>query len=228
MSINLEKLYTNACDALMIACRAQCNDNTDDGNALYNTVTKDPEAFLTGMFMAITPALEIWHMAKEEISKSKGGSTYTILKKFIKNIKGYRTDINGAWLDDDGRQCLCDGYRAIRLNTPIEGLKEPDNPNRFDLGKVMATPFPTNLLKLPTSGELKAFIADPCSPRKSDGTVLFDFGDGMPAVNAKFLKDMIDIFPDAIATYDGSPTHSIFFHSEKGDGLLLPIRKSAA
>ena len=227
MAINIEKLYSNACEALMIACRAQCNNNTDDGDALYNTVTKKPEAFLDGMFMAITPALQIWYMAKEEISKSKGGSTYTVLKKFIKNIKGYRTDINGAWLDEEGRQCLCGGYRAIRLNTPVEGLKEPDNPNHFDLGKIFLHPFPTDTLKLPTTGELKAYIADPASPR-NDKTVMYDFGDGLPMVDAKYLKDMLDVFPDAIATYDGTPSHAIYFHSEKGDGILLPIRKRAA
>ena len=227
MSINTEKLYANACEALMFSCRAQSNDNVDDGNALYNTVTKDPERWLKGgPFMAITPALQIWYMAKEEISKSKGGKTYAILKKLIKSIPEYRPDICGAWLDSEGRQCLCDGYRAIRLNDPVEGLKEVTTPNPFDLAKVFPTDVQPTVLDIPSSGELKAYIADPASPRK-DKTVLYDFGAGLPMVNAQWLKDMIDIFPDAVVTCDGA-TKPLVFISMKGDGLLLPIHKRAA
>lgn len=227
MSINIEKLYTNACEVLRNACIHLQGER--DGLSFYEKVTKDPELWLKSAYIGdVTAALEIWVMAKEEISKSKGGSAYAILKKLIKGIPDYRRDLCGAWLDSDGRQCVCDGYRAVRLNVPVDGLKQVESPTPFDLGKVITTPFPTNRLNLPTPGELRAFIADPRSPRKSDGAVLYDFGDGMPAVNAKFLKDMIDIFPDAIATYDGSPTHSIFFHSEKGDGILLPVLKREA
>ena len=228
MSINTEKLYANACEALMFACRAQSNDNVDDGNALYNTVTKDPERWLKGgPFMAITPALQIWYMAKEEISKSKGGSAYTILKKFIKAIPDYRRDLCGAWLDADGRQCVCDGYRAVRLNVPVDGLKQVETPTPFDLAKVYPTePQPTTL-DLPSSAELRAYIADPNTPRLSDGRVLYDFGENLPRVDAKWLKDMVDLLPGAVATCDGL-VKPIIFKSDKGDGLLLPVRKSAA
>ena len=166
-------------------------------------------------------------MAKEEISKSKGGSAYTILKKFIKGIPDYRRDLCGAWLDSDGRQCVCDGYRAVRLNVPVDGLKQVETPTPFDLAKVYPVEAPPTILKLPTTAELKQYIADPNSPRLSDGTVVYDFGTELPHVNAKFLKDMVDIFPDAEAFCDGT-TKPIVFISMKGDGLLLPIHKRTA
>ena len=230
MAINLEKLYANACENLRTLCYGLVREDkliAGTAEELYDKATKDP-GLVSRWYPCLAPAIEIREMTREEINKSKGGSTYTILKKFIKNIKGYRTDINGAWLDDEGRQCLCDGYRGYRLNAPIEGLKEPDNPgNRFDLGKVFPTdPQPTTL-KLPTSAELRAFISDPTSLRASDGTVLYDFGENLPMVNAKYLKDMVDVFPDAVATCDGL-VKPLIFKSKKGDGILLPVRKRVA
>ncbi len=226
MSINIEKLYTKACDVLRNACIHLQGEK--DGMIFYEKVTKDPELWLKSSYIGdVTDALEIWCMAKEEICKSKGGSAYTILKKFIKAIPDYRRDLCGAWLDADGRQCLCDGYRAVRLNAPVDGLKQVETPTPFDLGKVYPTePQPTTL-KLPISSELRAYIADPQTPRTFDGKVLYDFGEDLPMVNAKYLKDMVDLLPNAVATCDGL-MKPIVFKSEKGDGLLLPVRKIAA
>ena len=226
MSINIEKLYTNACEVLRNSCIHLQGET--DGLSFYEKVTKDPELWLKSAYIGdVTAALEIWVMAKEEISKSKGGSAYTILKKFIKGIPDYRRDLCGAWLDSDGRQCVCDGYRAVRLNVPVDGLKQVETPTPFDLDKVYPSePQPTTL-DLPTSSELRAYIADPNSKRTSDGKVLYDFGVGLPWVDAKWLKDMVDLLPGAVATCDGL-AKPIIFKSEKGDGLLLPVRKSAA
>ena len=226
MAINIEKLYTNACEVLRNACIHLQGEK--DGIAFYEKVTKDPELWLKSPYIGdVTSALEIWHMAKEEISKSKGGSAYTILKKFIKAIPDYRRDLCGAWLDADGRQCVCDGYRAVRLNVPVDGLKQVETPTPFDLSKVYPTePQPTTL-DLQSSAELRAYIADPNSISTSDGTILYDFGENLPWVKAKWLKDMVDLLPDAEATCDGL-SKPIVFKSDKGDGLLLPVRKSAA
>lgn len=226
MAINIEKLYTNACDVLRNACIHLQGEK--DGLTFYEKVTKDPEPWLKCAYIGdVTSALEIWCMAKEEISKSKGGSTYTILKKFIKAIPEYRRDIAGTWMDSAGRQCLCDGFRAIRLNDPVDGLKAAETVTPFDLGKVYPTEVPPTHLELPTTGELKQYIADPGSPRLSDGTVVYDFGPELPRVNAKYLKDMVDVFPDAEAFCDGTKKPLVFI-SMKGDGLLLPIHKRAA
>ena len=226
MAINIEKLYTNACEVLRNACIHLQGER--DGLSFYEKVTKDPELWLKSAYIGdVTAALEIWVMAKEEISKSKGGSAYTILKKFIKGIPDYRRDLCGAWLDSDGRQCVCDGYRAVRLNVPVDGLKQVETPTPFDLAKVFPTETPPTHLELPTTGELKQYIADPGSPRLSDGTVVYDFGPELPRVNAKYLKDMVDVFPDAEAFCDGTKKPIVFI-SLKGDGLLLPIHKNTA
>lgn len=229
MAINLDKLYANACENLRNLCNGLvCEDKsiTETAEELYNKAVKDP-GMVSRWYPCLAPAIEIREMAKEEISKSKGGSVYTVLKNIIKKIPEYRPDICGVWLDAAGRQCLCDGYRAYRLLDPVEGLKEVDAPTHLDLDKVFPAEQPPTELKLPTTGELKAFIADPSSPRKSDGTVMYDFGEDLPTVNAKYLKDMVDVFPDAVARCDGT-NKPIIFISLKGDGLLLPLYKRAA
>lgn len=229
MAINLDKLYANACENLKTICYGYQHEDksvADSGGELYESVLKDPGLY-SRWHPALAPAIEIYCMASEEMNKSKGGSAYTILKKFIKGIPDYRRDLCGAWLDSDGRQCVCDGYRAVRLNVPVDGLKQVETPTPFDLDKVYPTePQPTTL-DLPTSSELRAYIADPNSKRTSDGKVLYDFGAGLPWVDAKWLKDMVDLLPGAVVTCDGL-MKPIVFKSERGDGLLLPVRKSAA
>lgn len=218
--INIEKLYKNACKVL----RHACDRLEGDGSEFYKKVTEDPEKWLRCNYISdVTDALEIWNMAHEELCKSKGGSVYSALKRIVKSAdKGYRSDIQGAWLDSEGRQCVCDGYRAVRLKNPVAGLKEARG---LDLTEIMnIEPQPTTL-ELPAPGEMKAYIADPTSRRKSDGTVLYDFGLGLPLVDAKFLKDMMDIFPDAVVTCDGL-VKPLVFKSDAGDGILLPVRKT--
>ena len=68
------------------------------------------------------------------------------------------------------------------------------------------------------------------------GTYVYDFGDDLPMVNAAFLKDIMDILPDAKAYATNNPwrgekrveTSGIIFRSEAGDALLLPVRKMSA
>lgn len=224
MSINIEKLYTNACEVLRNACIHLQGER--DGLSFYEKVTKDPELWLKSAYIGdVTAALEIWVMAKEEISKSKGGSAYTILKKFIKGIPDYRRDLCGAWLDSDGRQCVCDGYRAVRLNVPVDGFETVKG---FELDKV----FPQDHelvqeLPMPTPGELKI------NKRKLDSyrgaATVYDFGDNLPLVNADYLKHIMDCLPDAKAYVTDHPlTGPIIFKSDKGDALLLPVRKKTA
>jgi hypothetical protein len=55
----------------------------------------------------------------------------------------------------------------------------------------------------------------------------YDFGYGLPMVNAKYLIDMIEALPDAQAYYN--PEHAlcnpIYFDGGEDDGILLPVRK---
>ena len=220
MSINLENLYANACENLKNVCRLLWEDG-DEADAKYRLYTADPNTWLNVHYQsAVTPALEIWNAAHEELYRSKGGSAYSALKRIVKNASDNRPDIKGAWLDSDGRQCVCDGYRAVRLNAPVGGLPEVKG---MELSNIIPqNPYPLTLT-LPTPGELKACIAE----QKGRGRKFYDFGEDRPRVNAQYLKDMMDIFPDATVTWSGLNC-PLLFHSDVGNGILLPVHKYPA
>ena len=221
MAIDLERLYASADDALKRACLEEAGQ--DGWEELYKSATKSPGAYmkLRAVYAPMIPILEIWAMAREELSKSKGGTAYSAMKRIVS--KAYsRSDFDGAWIDSEGRQCVCDGYRAVRLKKPVSGLPDAKG---MDLDKVftdMGDSF--RPLPLPTPGELKICIAE----QKGRERKFYDFGEEMPYVNAAYLKDVMDALPNAEAFYDTEHpyTGAIRFVAPGGDAVLLPVRKS--
>lgn len=225
--MNTERLYENAKEALRRACVAVHDKDEDAGNKLYGMMVKDPELYLHASdriyWDAALPALEIYLMAKDELGKAKGGTAYSAVKRFIKGCPDFRPDLKGVWYDAEDRQCMCDGYHAIRLAKPVEGFETVAG---MDLEKVWVqdTDMDTEL-PMPTPGELKI------KKRKLTGSRYgYDFGDGLPLVDASLLKNIMDCLPDSKAYVNSSrgPLSTILFKSEKGDAILLPIRKKAA
>ena len=227
MAINTERLYENACEALRRACVAVHDKDEDAGNKLYGMMVKDPELYLHASdriyWDAALPALEIYLIAKDELGKAKGGTAYSAIKRFIKGCADSRPDLKGVWYDAKDRQCMCDGYHAIRLAKPVDGFEAVPG---MDLEKwwVQDTDMDTEL-PMPTPGERKI------NKRKLTGSRYgYDFGDGLPLVDASLLKNIMDCLPDAKAYVNSSrgPLSTILFKSEKGDAMLLPIRKKTA
>lgn len=223
MAINTERLYETAREALRRACFASCYGGPEAGDEIFSHALKN-DVFAQSI-SEIAPALEIYVMAKDALGKSKGGTAYSAFKRIIKSVPDFRKDYQGVWYDADGRQCVCDGYHAIRLNNPVEGFETVKG---MELDKV----FPQDhelvqALPMPTPGELKinkkkyeSWRGAPC---------YYDFGEDLPRVNANYLKNIMDCLPDAKAYVTDHPlTGPIVFKSEKGDALLLPVRKSAA
>ena len=169
---------------------------------------------------------------------SKNGvtnATRTIVRLLEHEKKhGCRPSLQYAWLDANGRQCVCDGYRAFRLNEPLPLEPRPDNAGEpIDLDKIMPDGTGYVATPLPSLQELKAHIA--VERAKAGGKrgkdILWDFGEYKPAVNASFLLDILQVFPDATEIFyrDGvsfvmSP---LVVHNERGDAILLPVRTTA-
>ena len=225
MAINYERLYENACEALRRACVAVHDKDEDAGNKLYGMITKDPEVYLHASdriyWYEALPALEIYMMAKDELGKAKGGTAYSAVKRFLKGCPDSRPSIKGVWYDAEDRQCMCDGYHVLRLKNHVDGF---DTVKGMDLDR--AYPKDTDLvaeLPMPTPGEVKIN-----KKRLASGITAYDFGEGLPMVNAAYLKNIMDCLPDARAYVTDRPlTGPIIFKSDKGDALLLPIRKTA-
>lgn len=223
--MNTERLYENAKEALRLACISVHGGNEPDGNGLYNRMVKDPEIYLRAsdkyLWHDALPALEIYIAAKDELGKTKHGSAYTAMKRIIAAVPDARKNIKGVWNDAEGRQCACDGYRAVRLKKPVEGFESVPG---MDLNPVFPKDYMLKEeLHVPTPGELKIN-----KKKLASGATVYDFGEGFPMVMAAYLKDIIDILPDAKAYATGGESSPIVFQSERGDALLLGVRKRSA
>lgn len=156
-------------------------------------------------------------------------------ERVIKSAKAsqpFRECFHGAWTDAAGRQCICDSFQAYRLREalPLEPIPPKESP--LDLNRIF-TKNDGEPLALPDVGELRAYIKTEKARKKAtknDKTPpLYDFGDGLPAVNAEYLLTALEILPGCTATASKQypATRSIYFESEAGDGIICPVRKGA-
>lgn len=227
--MNTERLYENAKEALRLACISVHDGDIENGEGLYKMMLKDPELYLRASdryaWNNALPALEIFAMAKDALGKAKGGNAYNAVKRFIKGCSDQRPDFKGVWYDADDRQCMCDGYHVLRLKNHVEGFNTVKG---MDLDKCYPKDYELVAeLPMPTPGELKINKKKIGSYRGA--ATVYDFGDDLPLVNADYLKNIMDCLPDAKAYVTKHQlTGPIIFKSDKGDVLLLPIRKKTA
>lgn len=190
-----------------------------------------------GLLAALTLDLRD-DIADDEARKSGRGSAQAAAKRIIKNAIAVqpREYLHGAWMEN-GKQCLCDGYHGVILDSEIPGLPQAKTDSgRMALDHILS-PSRKNegaKLTLPTVGELKAAIkvhdAEERARKKAKNRkpLTWDFGEGLPAVNGNYLLDMLELLPVCTATAASyNPTLSaIYFHAEGvGEGILMPIRK---
>lgn len=80
-------------------------------------------------------------------------------------------------------------------------------------------------LELPTIAELKACISE--QKAKGEKYPLYDFGEGLPCVNAEYLKDILILIPKARATASTQTLKPIYFAGDgyNNYGILCPVHK---
>lgn len=178
-------------------------------------------------------------LAIEEERKRGRATPFAAAKRICKRTvdrNGHRPSTQGAWIDADGKQCLCDGMTGVRLNSPFKltVAPEPECGERFGLDAVIR-PIRLNsiALKRPAAADLRAKIkadrAEYKAQRRSKYETFipkYDFGGGLPLVNAKYLLDLIELFPDCEIYAHDNPRYPIYFKSAAGEAVLCPIRKS--
>lgn len=178
-------------------------------------------------------AEELADQVRVEYAASRGvGNAARTVRAMLNAEKkhGCRPSLQYAWIDKQGRQCVCDGYRAFRLTEPLPLEDRPaEAGDPIDLEKV--TP---NILRdhaatpLPDVKEVKAFIAVERAAKGRKATPVWDFGEGKPAVDAQYLVDLLNVLPDAREIYYSTAPDGMFCplyaKSERGDAILLPVR----
>lgn len=172
---------------------------------------------------------DLAEQVRAEYAASRGEAnaarTISALLKANKKDSG-RTTLHYAWIDGKGRQCVCDGFRAFRLNEALPLEERPaDAGDPLNLDKVVP-----DIRKgyaavaLPGAKEVKAFIALERAAKGRKVSPVWDFGKDKPAVNAAYLVDLLNVLPDATEIYYGGPFAPLYAKSERGDAVLLPVR----
>ena len=157
-----------------------------------------------------------------------------IIKNSIRRNKS-KPALHGAWEGRDG-QYITDGARGVRLkqklDLPVLWTVHVGKIQYFNLDQYIDPVVKETRqdLPLPTKKALKAMIAEAKRKAREEGEsrpqIRYDFGTGLPWVDAQFLVDMLDILPGCKASVPANNpklTAAIYFESADGDGVLLPI-----
>lgn len=133
-----------------------------------------------------------------------------------------------AYTDKDGRQIVSDSFRIYRFKEPLDLAKLPQDmlyPNLqklfvpYEQGKPIHVP-------APEISVLKSII-------KAHGGkeyATYSFGDGFPSVNAQYLLEALETFPDAelYVAEENRLIKPIYAVSKYGDAMIAPFRWASA
>lgn len=163
-------------------------------------------------------------------------------KRILKNSKKTalcKPTLHYPQILDDSRQCVMVQYHAVVFAPdnvlPLEPM--PDNVRAkcdlFPIDDTLKRARKNSVeLVLPCIADLKAYIKE-LKAKKSDirltphGAIIYDFGDNLPAVNAAYLLDILQLMPEAVAFVDTQKPliNAVYFSDGANEGALLPVRK---
>lgn len=155
-------------------------------------------------------------------------AAYNVIKSAKK--KDARQILHGAWISKNGRQYVCDGFRAIEINNPIELEKIPEKTEPLDIEKMFVMPDHLERFELPTAAELKSMIAETKADAKIKGIkspkIVYACEDG-PLINADFLMDAITAtgarYLESYKGRTGKYTGPCFLESSDCTAIICPV-----
>ncbi len=206
-------------------------NNLDELLEGWERAEADPTKVIGGIPALIALCAALRNEMRAEANKSNGKANIAkAMKAIIKNVPDYRQQLKGAFVQN-GKQYACDGYRAIRLNNSIDLPAPPVEPT-MDFEQLFADTKrnATTPLETPALGELKAYVKIKKAENKAKygkranrETILWNFGEEQPTVNAVYLLDILTAFPNSTITYS-TLTAPLYFSHDDGEAILLPMR----
>lgn len=178
---------------------------------------------------ALAGDLEAQVRAEIANSKGVGNATKTVVKLLDSAKKDNRNALAYPWIDGEGRQCVCNGFLALRMRKHLPLPERPENiGDPIDLDRL----FPDSLkgwktLPMPSVKELREFIAierAKFTGKRANFGPVWDFGPHAPSVNALYLLDAATVFPNAAEIFWISIFRTLVITCEDGEALLCPIR----
>lgn len=161
------------------------------------------------------------------MNKTELRSATSAANKIIKLTSEARKDYAGCFYDKQGMQIIISECIALRLNEhlPVPEAKIPfGNADTLFLSACENT----KELDLLSLKDLKDYIhnAKECREHKA---IVYDFGEKLPAVNSKYMLLIYKVLGQQNLTAKVNKykweTRPIYFSSDRGDAILMPVRK---
>ena len=177
-----------------------------------------------------TAAAEIRRKAaKSNGSRDRQKTAEKVLKNATK-LHPLREFMKKSWKNTNGLQCFMDGVSGYRLHDALPLEEDQKNIERFDIDKCIENAAKNEKpLDVPDVPTLRTYIKTEKAVKKArkDRTpVVYDFGEGLPAVNAEYLLNALEILPGCVCRCSSSSIlHPLYFVSAAGDALVCPVRK---
>lgn len=177
-----------------------------------------------------TLARDLEAQLRSEIANSKGvgNATKAIVGALKVAEKDNRRALAYPWIDSEGRQCACNGFVAFRLRNHLPLPERPkDAGDPIDLDRIVPSDLSSyKPLPMPTAKELREFIAIERAKHGGRRRIdpVWDFGEYKPAVNACYLLNAAEVFPNAAEIFWQTITKPLVITCKDGDGVICPVR----
>lgn len=166
-------------------------------------------------------------MNKKFTEKTAAAACNRLLKSIRKN-QPKREKFHTAWIDAAGRQCVCDGYRAYRLNARLDAVETTPGQIPMDLDKIFA-PLDAGKVEEIPAPDADAVRLETIHGKNAGKYGTFDFGPGLPAFNAEYLQEILRLFPGAKWYFEADEKRRMcspaFIVHEAGTACVCPVRK---
>lgn len=214
-------------------------------NCLYDYISVQDEAdslkkIITKGELYNSPSLPIFKITNlaikirsdlcdEAASKIGKNNIVNLMRKIIKEAnKLPREDMHGSFKINEF-QCVCDGFRFLRTKTYFDIPSAPEcNGNINSLMRIIdnASNF-VNELPIPNIIDIKTMVKLQRNNCPKNPKFQFDFGEGKPMVNSKYLMEILENIPDVRFFWNETTTAPIYIKSNDSDVdmVLMPIRK---
>lgn len=159
-----------------------------------------------------------------EAKKNGKTTALSAAKRILKTAqKQPRAALHKAFYNN-GLQCVCDGFRGVQLKNALPLEELPTDMETINFARFLDDAKKNNVivLELPELKALKTYIKL-CKAEVKQDFYYYDFGPGLPFVNAEFLADQLEILPGCKA-YTAKNNFNIYFESDNGRGMLCSVR----
>lgn len=217
-----EKRYQTICEMVLE------HGKDVDREELANDVIKNPHKYVGHKyftFFANAAALLVDCM-EQEAKKSRTGTENAAINRIFKSIDPYRENLRGAF-EQSGKWIITDSYRAIRLNEKPEAIPECIGVKSMEdiMDKAKNKALDREKVELPDIASIKLYIAE--MKAKHGKEWKRHPMEALPGwyCNPQYLLDMMQALPDGTAYRPEKWNDMLYYESEKGDAVLLPVKK---